>query len=59
VLAPGFGAQGATVADLRRIFGAVVGRVLPSTSRELLRKGPAGLANAADRLNDQLRGLRG
>jgi orotidine-5'-phosphate decarboxylase len=57
VLAPGFGAQGGTVEDLRRIFGASVGRVLPSTSRDLLRAGPGGLAEAADRLNEQLRGL--
>jgi orotidine-5'-phosphate decarboxylase len=57
VLAPGFGAQGGTVDDLRRIFGSSVSTVLPSTSRELLREGPDGLADAADRLNDRLRGL--
>jgi orotidine-5'-phosphate decarboxylase len=57
ILAPGFGAQGGTLDDLRRIFGPVAGRVLPSTSRDLLRAGPAGLADAADRLNDQLRQL--
>jgi orotidine-5'-phosphate decarboxylase len=59
VLAPGYGAQGGTVDDLRRIFGAGVSRVLPSTSRELLREGPAGLAEAADRLNERLRHLAG
>jgi len=59
VLAPGFGAQGGTVDDLRRIFGASVGRVLPSTSRELLRTGPDRLADEALRLNDLLRGLAG
>jgi orotidine-5'-phosphate decarboxylase len=59
VLAPGYGAQGGTVDDLRRIFGAGAAHVLPSTSRELLREGPAGLADAADRLNDTLRGLGG
>jgi orotidine-5'-phosphate decarboxylase len=57
LLAPGYGAQGGTVADLRRIFGSGVGCVVPSTARELLREGPAGLADAADRLNDQLRQL--
>jgi orotidine-5'-phosphate decarboxylase len=57
ILAPGFGAQGGTLDDLRRIFGRVAGRVLPSTSRDLLRAGPAGLADAADRLNEQLRQL--
>jgi orotidine-5'-phosphate decarboxylase len=59
VLAPGYGAQGGTVDSLRRIFGAGVGQVLPSTSRDLLRAGPGGLAAAADRLNDQLRELAG
>jgi orotidine-5'-phosphate decarboxylase len=59
VLAPGYGAQGGTVDDLRRIFGEGVRHVLPSTSRELLREGPDGLAAAADRLNDRLRELAG
>jgi orotidine-5'-phosphate decarboxylase len=59
ILAPGFGAQGGTVEDLHRIFGSAVRHVLPSTSRELLRAGPGGLAGAADRLNEQLRGLSG
>jgi orotidine-5'-phosphate decarboxylase len=57
ILAPGFGAQGGTIDDLRRIFGHAVGHVVPSTSRELLREGPDRLATAADRLNDQLRRL--
>jgi orotidine-5'-phosphate decarboxylase len=59
VLAPGYGAQGGTLDDLRRIFGSGVRNVLPSTSRELLREGPQGLADAADRLNQQLRELAG
>lgn len=58
ILAPGYGAQGGTIADLRRIFGTAVRHVLPSTSRELLAAGPEGLADAADRLNDHLRELR-
>ena len=40
LLAPGYGAQGGTVADLRRIFGPSVRRVLASSSRELLLPGP-------------------
>jgi orotidine-5'-phosphate decarboxylase len=40
VLAPGYGAQGGTSADLRRIFGAALRNVLPSSSREILRHGP-------------------
>ena len=51
--------KGGTDDDLRRVFGASIGQVLPSTSRELLSAGPDGLADAADRLNDRLRVLRG
>lgn len=40
LLAPGLGAQGATVADLEVVFGAAIGSVLPATSRELLAAGP-------------------
>ena len=40
ILAPGYGAQGGTAADLPRIFGAALANVLPSSSRELLRAGP-------------------
>ncbi len=58
ILAPGYGAQGGTLADLHRIFGPAVRHVLPSTSRELLAAGPGGLAEAADRLNDRLRELQ-
>lgn len=59
LLAPGYGAQGGTVADIRRIFGAAAGAVLPSSSRELLRRGPdtAALRDAALRANDELREL--
>jgi orotidine-5'-phosphate decarboxylase len=59
ILAPGYGAQGGTDDDLVRVFGPTLRQVLPSTSRELLRAGPDGLAGAADRLNDRLRRLRG
>jgi orotidine-5'-phosphate decarboxylase len=59
ILAPGFGAQGGTVADIRRIFGSAVAAVTPSSSRELLRKGPSveAMREAALRLNDELRAL--
>jgi orotidine-5'-phosphate decarboxylase len=40
LLAPGVGAQGATAADLRRVFGAAVGNVIASSSREVLAAGP-------------------
>ena len=61
LLAPGYGAQGGTVEDLRRIFGAASRAVLPSSSRELLRAGPdvRALGEAARRANDELSGLRG
>jgi len=50
LLAPGIGAQGATAADLRTVFGPALGAVLPSSSREVLRGGPsaAGLRAAAE-----------
>jgi len=59
ILAPGFGAQGGTAKDIGRIFGSAVRAVLPSSSRELLRKGPsaAALRDAARALNDDLVGL--
>ena len=58
LLAPGYGAQGGTVADLRRIFGPAYSNVLPSSSRDLLRAGPevGSLRAAAERANDELRG---
>jgi orotidine-5'-phosphate decarboxylase len=40
ILAPGVGAQGGTLDDVRRIFGAAARNVLPSTSRDVLQAGP-------------------
>lgn len=59
VLAPGFGAQGGTVADIARIFGAQAGRVLASSSREVLRLGPdvRAMADAVRRTHDELAAL--
>jgi orotidine-5'-phosphate decarboxylase len=59
LLAPGFGAQGGTPDDLRRVFGPALPQVLPSTSRELLRHGPdlQALRDAAARTADQLAAL--
>jgi orotidine-5'-phosphate decarboxylase len=61
ILAPGYGAQGGTPADLRRIFGAAAGHVLASSSRDLLRLGPdrQALADGVRRANDELAGLGG
>ncbi len=60
LLAPGYGAQGGTVDDLRRVFGSLAHRVLPSSSREVLRAGPApaAMAEAVRRANDELGALR-
>jgi orotidine-5'-phosphate decarboxylase len=51
ILAPGLGAQGASAADLRTVFGDDLEPVLPSYSREVLAAGPgvADLRAAADR----------
>ncbi len=56
ILAPGFGAQGAGVADLRSVFGASLKHVLPSSSRDILRHGPdvPTLRDAARRVRDSL-----
>ncbi|MBO0839245.1 MAG: orotidine-5'-phosphate decarboxylase [Sciscionella sp.] len=44
ILAPGFGAQGATTSDLRAVFGGVPRLVLPTSSRDVLRHGPNPMA---------------
>ena len=61
LLAPGYGAQGGTAADLARIFGPARGNVVASSSRGLLRAGPdpKALADAARRANDELRSALG
>ncbi|MET7807622.1 orotidine-5'-phosphate decarboxylase [Micromonospora chersina] len=52
LLAPGLGAQGATAADLRTVFGSSLPSVLPSYSREVLGAGPdeEALRAATDRV---------
>ncbi|TCO49892.1 orotidine-5'-phosphate decarboxylase [Actinocrispum wychmicini] len=40
VLAPGFGAQGGTLSDIRTLFGKSLRNVLPATSRGVLQAGP-------------------
>lgn len=46
VLAPGFGHQGAQLAALGEIFGALAPTVLVSASRSILAAGPTGVAQA-------------
>jgi orotidine-5'-phosphate decarboxylase len=57
LLAPGIGAQGATPADLPRVFGTAVRNVLPNVSRGVLRHGPdvVALRDAALRFADEIR----
>ncbi|MDF3299687.1 orotidine-5'-phosphate decarboxylase [Streptomyces tropicalis] len=57
LLAPGIGAQGATPADLPRVFGAAVRNVVPNVSRGVLRHGPdvVALRDAAERFAEEIR----
>jgi orotidine-5'-phosphate decarboxylase len=52
VLAPGIGAQGASPADLRAVFGSDLSGVLPAVSREILSAGPdvASLRSTTERI---------
>jgi orotidine-5'-phosphate decarboxylase len=61
ILAPGYGEQGGTADDIRRIFGAAAGQVIASSSRGVLRAGPDAVAMRAvvQSANDELRGLAG
>lgn len=58
LLVPGYGAQGGTVDDIRRLFGDVIENVIPSTSRGVLSAGPdvEALRDAAARVNAELVG---
>jgi orotidine-5'-phosphate decarboxylase len=55
ILAPGLGAQGGSVADLRRLFARGL-TVVPSVSRDVLAAGPdpAALRAAAERWTTEL-----
>jgi orotidine-5'-phosphate decarboxylase len=59
LLVPGIGAQGGSVDDVRRIFGAALRNVLPSSSREILQAGPdvAAVRAAAERAVEQFASL--
>jgi orotidine-5'-phosphate decarboxylase len=58
-LAPGVGAQGATPADVAKVFAACPDRVMPSASRSLLSAGPdiSRLQDAAGALAAEFRSL--
>jgi orotidine-5'-phosphate decarboxylase len=57
LLVPGIGAQGATIADVRRDFGRHMTRVIPSVSRGIARAGPvaADLKAATARIAAEIR----
>ena len=56
VLAPGFGAQGGTVETIKEVFGASVERVIPTTSRDVLKAGPdvSSLIEAVERTRESV-----
>ena len=54
ILAPGFGAQGAELRDIRLIFGEASSNVIASVSRSVLEVGKQGLPEAIKRANDDL-----
>ncbi len=58
-LAPGIGAQGATAADVARVFGGCPDRVMPSASRSLLIDGPdvSSLKDTAAALASEFRAV--
>ena len=58
LLVPGFGAQGGTVEDVRRLFAGLLDRVIVSTSRGVLAAGPDvdSLRGSATTLNAELVG---
>lgn len=57
ILVPGIGAQGGTVEGLTSIFGAAIGRVLPTASREVIGHGPLEVRNRAQILTAEVHKL--
>jgi orotidine-5'-phosphate decarboxylase len=55
VLAPGFGHQGARLADARRIFGSLTDATIVSESRGVLTAGPSGIVAAIERRAAEVR----
>jgi len=54
VLAPGFGAQGAQISDVERLFGVASSHTVVTVSRSVLRAGPDGLAEAVRRASEEV-----
>lgn len=59
ILAPGFGAQGARIEDLRALYGARAEQVLVSESRGVLTDGPDGVAALVTDRADRIRAALG
>lgn len=58
ILAPGFGAQGARLEDIRHLFGDASPRVIPSVSRSVLAAGPDRIGDALDAARDEVAAWR-
>ncbi len=54
ILAPGFGAQGARLADAGRLFGVAAHQTIASVSRSVLQAGALGLDTAIDQAKQEL-----
>jgi orotidine-5'-phosphate decarboxylase len=54
ILAPGFGAQGAEIADVRTLFGVASSHTVVTVSRSVLGAGPDGLAEAVRRASEEV-----
>lgn len=54
ILAPGFGAQGAQLSDVNRLFGAAAAHTVVAVSRSVLGAGPDGLARAIEQASDEV-----
>ena len=54
ILAPGFGAQGARLGDIKRLFSAHAHAVLASVSRSVLEAGPHGLVASIEAAKREL-----
>ena len=57
ILAPGFGTQGARLADLPGRFGAAAPQVAAHVSREILGAGPRGIGAAIEQAQAELRAV--
>jgi orotidine-5'-phosphate decarboxylase len=54
ILAPGFGAQGAELSDVRKLFGVASSHTVVNVSRSVLGAGPDGLAAAVRRASEEV-----